>query len=188
MGIWKNVSAHCTKPKWILDLRELLVSRHHYIKNGHNSVIQIQSKFKFFLKNLDTMSSRVNKGGTIQLVISTQFWGLQQHMLSSRFCLFQGHPCTFQQDNVKLHTLPFRKAWRCSSRVWTVLSVLQTSDLTHHQSKKYTREDTRPLSDKNQITFFSQLPNNWSQFSSQMFAKEEGKKRAPSQRFWHVLL
>lgn len=75
---------------------------------------RFNQNLKFFLKNLDTMSSRVNKGGTIQLVISTQFWGLQQHMLSSRFCLFQGHPCTFQQDNVKLHTLPFRKVWRCS--------------------------------------------------------------------------
>lgn len=158
------------------------------LKMGMILSFRFNQNLKFFLTNPDTMSSRVNKGGTIQLVISTQFWGLQQHMLSSRFCLFQGHPCTFQQDNVKVHMLPFRKVWRCSRRVWTVLSVLQTSDLTHHQSKKYTREDARPLSDKNQITFFSQLPNNWSQFSSQMFAKEEGKKRVPSQRFWHVLL
>ncbi len=29
---------------------------------------------------------------------------LEQHMLPSRRCLFQGRPCVFQQDNIKPHT------------------------------------------------------------------------------------
>ncbi len=36
---------------------------------------------------------------------------LDQHMLPSRRCLFQGRPCVFQQDNAKPHTATITKAW-----------------------------------------------------------------------------
>ncbi len=36
---------------------------------------------------------------------------LEQHMLPSRRCLFQGKPCVFQQDNTKPHTAVITTAW-----------------------------------------------------------------------------
>ncbi len=45
---------------------------------------------------------------------------LEQHMHPSRWCLFQGRPCVFQQDNVKTHTTAITTAWLCSRRVWVL--------------------------------------------------------------------
>ncbi len=42
---------------------------------------------------------------------------LEQHMLPSRWCLFQGRPCVFQQDNAKPHTAAITTAWIHSRRV-----------------------------------------------------------------------
>ncbi len=42
---------------------------------------------------------------------------LEQHMLPSRQCLFQGRPCLFQQDNAKPHTAAITTAWLRSRRV-----------------------------------------------------------------------
>ncbi len=42
---------------------------------------------------------------------------LEQHMLPSRWQLFQGRPCLFQQDNVKQHTAAITTAWLGSRRV-----------------------------------------------------------------------
>ncbi len=42
---------------------------------------------------------------------------LEQHMLPSRWCLFQGRPCVFQQDNAKPHTAAITTAWLRSRRV-----------------------------------------------------------------------
>ncbi len=42
---------------------------------------------------------------------------LEQHMLPSRWRLFQGRPCVFQQDNAKPHTAAFTTAWLRSRRV-----------------------------------------------------------------------
>ncbi len=36
---------------------------------------------------------------------------LEQHMLPSRRCLFQGKPCVFQQDNAKSHTAAITTTW-----------------------------------------------------------------------------
>ncbi len=36
---------------------------------------------------------------------------LEQHMLPSRWRLFQGRPCVFQQDNAKPHTAAITTAW-----------------------------------------------------------------------------
>ncbi len=42
---------------------------------------------------------------------------LEQHMLPSRWHLFQGRPCVFQQDNAKPHTAAIITAWLHSRRV-----------------------------------------------------------------------
>ena len=42
---------------------------------------------------------------------------LEQHMLPSRQCLFQGRPCIFQQDNAKPHTASITTAWLRRRRV-----------------------------------------------------------------------
>ncbi len=51
---------------------------------------------------------------------------LEQHMLPSRWFIFQGRPCVFQQDNAKPHTAAITTAWLCSRRVrvlnWTACS------------------------------------------------------------------
>ncbi len=43
---------------------------------------------------------------------------LEQHMLPSRWRLFHGRPCVFQQDNAKPHTAAITTAWLHSRRVW----------------------------------------------------------------------
>ncbi len=43
---------------------------------------------------------------------------LEQHMLPSRWRLFQERPCVVQQDNVKPHTAAITTAWLRSRRVW----------------------------------------------------------------------
>ncbi len=45
---------------------------------------------------------------------------LEQHMLPSRWHLFQGRPCVFQQDNAKPHTAAITTAWLRSRRVWVL--------------------------------------------------------------------
>ncbi len=45
---------------------------------------------------------------------------LEQHVLPSRQCLFQGRPCVFQQDNAKPHTAAITTAWLCSRRAWVL--------------------------------------------------------------------
>ncbi len=45
---------------------------------------------------------------------------LEQHMLLSIWCLFQGRPCVFQQDNAKPHTAVITTAWLRSWRVWVL--------------------------------------------------------------------
>ncbi len=42
---------------------------------------------------------------------------LEQHILPSRWRLFQGRPCLFQQDNAKPHTVAITTAWLRSRRV-----------------------------------------------------------------------
>uniref|UniRef100_A0AAR2M5U8 Tc1-like transposase DDE domain-containing protein n=1 Tax=Pygocentrus nattereri TaxID=42514 RepID=A0AAR2M5U8_PYGNA len=42
---------------------------------------------------------------------------LEQHMLPSNQCLFQGRPCLFQQDNAKPHSARVTTAWLRSKRV-----------------------------------------------------------------------
>ena len=42
---------------------------------------------------------------------------LEQHMLPSRWRLFQGRPCIFQQDNAKPHTASITTAWLRRRRV-----------------------------------------------------------------------
>ncbi len=61
---------------------------------------------------------------------------LEQHMLPSRWRLFQGRPCVFQQDNAKPHTAAIRTAWLCSRRVrvlnWSRSFTYRNSSETHN--------------------------------------------------------
>uniref|UniRef100_A0AAY5KL34 Tc1-like transposase DDE domain-containing protein n=1 Tax=Esox lucius TaxID=8010 RepID=A0AAY5KL34_ESOLU len=45
---------------------------------------------------------------------------LEQHMLPSRQCVFQGRPCLFQRDNAKPHSARITTAWLHSKRVWVL--------------------------------------------------------------------
>ncbi len=51
---------------------------------------------------------------------------LEQHMLPSRRCLFQGRPCIFQHDNARPHTASITKSWLRRRRIrvlkWTACS------------------------------------------------------------------
>ncbi len=55
---------------------------------------------------------------------------LEQHMLPSRQCLFQGRPCVFQQDNAKPYTAAIITAWLHSRRVWVLNWPACSSDLS----------------------------------------------------------
>ncbi len=48
---------------------------------------------------------------------------LEQHMLPSRWRLFQGRPCVFQQDNAKPHTAVITTAWLRSRRVRVLIDL-----------------------------------------------------------------
>ncbi len=52
---------------------------------------------------------------------------IEQHMLPSRRCSFQGRPCVFQQDNAKPQIAAITTEWLHSRRVW-VLNVMQEWD------------------------------------------------------------
>ncbi len=66
---------------------------------------------------------------------------LEQHMLPSRWRLFHGRPCVFQQDNAKPHTAEIITSWPHSRRDrvlnWSVCSP-DLSHLAHHQTKNTT--------------------------------------------------
>ncbi len=99
------------------------------------------------LEIMDAVSSGLKRRETFQHVISVQFksqhllraYGmgslqvlegtmtaeryiqvLEQHMLLSVWCLFQGRPCVFQQDNAKPQTAVITTAWLRSWRVWVL--------------------------------------------------------------------
>ncbi len=55
---------------------------------------------------------------------------LEQHMLPSRQCLFQGRPCVFQQDNAQPYTAAIITAWLHSRRVWVLNWPACSSDLS----------------------------------------------------------
>ncbi len=55
---------------------------------------------------------------------------LEQHMLPSRWRLFQGRPCVFHQDNAKPHTAAITTAWLRSRRVWVLNWPVCSPDLS----------------------------------------------------------
>ncbi len=108
---------------------------------------QTSANLTFLLEITDAVSSGLKSRDTFQRVISIQFksqhlWWyggaygmsslhdlegtmnaeryikvLEQHMLPSRWRLFQGQPCVFQQYNAKPQTAAFTTAWLRSRRV-----------------------------------------------------------------------
>ncbi len=121
---------------------------------------QTSPNLTFLLEITDAMSSWLKKRETFQRVISIQFksqhllgygsaYGmgslhvlegtmnaeryikvLEQHMLPSWWCLFQGRPCVFQQDNAKPHTAAITTAWLCSRRVRVLNWLACSPDLS----------------------------------------------------------
>ncbi len=125
---------------------------------------------------------------------------LEQHMLPSRWRVFQGRPCVFQQDNAKPHISAITTAWLRSGRVrvlnWPVYSpdlspieniwpiikrkICQRRPRTLQQMKTYIRQKWDQIP----------TPNLDAQTSSNCFEK---KRRCytmvnmpPSQLFWDL--
>ncbi len=86
----------------------------------------------FLLEIMDAVSSGLKRRETlacyqrsVQKPASLMVWGCisaygmgsLQHMLPSRWRLFQGRSCVFQQDNAKPHTAAITTAWLHSRRV-----------------------------------------------------------------------
>ena len=123
-----------------------------------------ESYFKLFSEIMDVMSSGLKRKRIIQIVTSANFKRqhlggtikyilfyilfysterhtqvLEQHMLPSRWRLFQRCPCLFQQDNVKTHAcspdLPPR--WKC---------------VVHYEANKFDHRDHRLLSTSSYIS------------------------------------
>ncbi len=59
---------------------------------------------------------------------------LEQHMLPSRWRLFQGRPCVLQQDNAKPHTAAITTAWlRSNKSPGAELTCLQSRSFTYRE-------------------------------------------------------
>uniref|UniRef100_A0AAY5KHH0 Tc1-like transposase DDE domain-containing protein n=1 Tax=Esox lucius TaxID=8010 RepID=A0AAY5KHH0_ESOLU len=58
------------------------------------------------------------------------FQVLEQHMLPSRRCLFQGSPCIFQHDNARPHTASITMSWLHRRRIRLLKWPACTPDLS----------------------------------------------------------
>ncbi len=97
---------------------------------------------------------------------------LEQHMLPSRRCLFQGRPCVFQQDNAKPHAAALTTAWLHSRRVRVLNWPAYSPDLSPieniwriikrkiRQRRPQTLQQLKPISGKNWTKFQHQNSRN----------------------------
>ncbi len=95
---------------------------------------------------------------------------LEQHMLPSRWRLFQGRPCVFQQDNAKPHTAAITTAWLHSRRVRVLNWPACSPDLLPIENiwrkEKYVKDDHKlfsswkPISGQNGTKFQHQNSRN----------------------------
>ncbi len=97
---------------------------------------------------------------------------LEQHTLSSRWPLFQGRPCVFQQDDTKPDTAAITTAWPHSRRVWVLNWPACCSDLSPienicriiklkiHQKCHELFSSWKPVSGKNGTKFQNQNSRN----------------------------
>uniref|UniRef100_A0AAY5KXH5 Tc1-like transposase DDE domain-containing protein n=1 Tax=Esox lucius TaxID=8010 RepID=A0AAY5KXH5_ESOLU len=70
---------------------------------------------------------------------------LEQHMLPSRRCLFQGRPCIFQHDNARPHTASITMSWLHRRRIrvlkWPACrSFTHRKHLAHHKEEGATKK------------------------------------------------
>ncbi len=106
---------------------------------------------------------------------------LEQHMLPSRRCLFQGRPCVFQQDNAKPHTAAITTAWLCSRRVrvlnwpayspdlspieniWCIIKrkIRQRWPQTLQQLETYIRQEWGQIPTPKLQKHITSMPKNW---------------------------
>ncbi len=104
---------------------------------------------------------------------------LEQHMLPSRRCLFQGMPCVFQQDNAKPHTTAITTAWLRSRRVrvlnwpacspdlspieniWRIIKwkILQRGPQTLQQLETYIRQEWDQIQHQNSRNSLPRCPD-----------------------------
>ncbi len=67
---------------------------------------------------------------------------LEQHMLPSRCCLFQGRPCIFQHDNARPHTASITTSWLRRRRIrGTEMASLQSRSFTHRKHLAHHKEE-----------------------------------------------
>ncbi len=90
---------------------------------------------------------------------------LEQHMLPSRWCLFQGRPCVFQQDNAKPHTAVITTAWLRSRRArvlnWSACSPdLSPIENIWHIIKRKIRQRTHQQLETNIRQEWDQIPTS----------------------------
>ncbi len=110
---------------------------------------------------------------------------LEQHMLPSRWCLFQGRPCVFKQDNATTHNADITTAWLRSIRVLVLNWPACSQDLSPIENiwriiKRKIRQ-RRPQTGNllqarmwpNCNTKTPETPNLDAQTSSKLFWKEE---------------
>ncbi len=126
---------------------------------------------------------------------------LEQHMLPSRWRLFQGRPCVFQQDNAKPHTTAITATWLRSRRVRMLNWPACSPDLSPieniwriikrkiRQRWPRTLQQLKPISGKNGTKFEHQNSRN----SISMPRRGEKKRRwytmvnmPSSQQFWDL--
>uniref|UniRef100_A0A3B4CCP3 Tc1-like transposase DDE domain-containing protein n=1 Tax=Pygocentrus nattereri TaxID=42514 RepID=A0A3B4CCP3_PYGNA len=73
---------------------------------------------------------------------------LEQHMLPSKQRLFQGRPCSFQQDNAKPHSARVTTAWLRSKRVQVLDRPACSPDLSPTENvwhiMKHKKRQRRP--------------------------------------------
>ncbi len=91
---------------------------------------------------------------------------LEQHMLPSRWRLFQGRPCVFQQDNAKPHTAAITTAWLRSRRVRVLNRPACSPDLSTIENiwriiKRKICQSWKPISGKNGTKFQHQNSRNY---------------------------
>ncbi len=97
---------------------------------------------------------------------------LEQHMLPSRRCQFQGRPCAFQHDNAKPHTAAITTAWlrskSCSpdlshvENIWGIIKqkIYQRRPQTLQQLETHIRQEW----DQIPIPKLQKLQTNSTQF------------------------
>ncbi len=128
---------------------------------------------------------------------------LEQHMLPSIWCLFQGRPCVFQQDNAKPHTAAITTTWLRSRRVrvlnwpacspdlspieniWCIIKwkIHQRRPQTLQQLETYIRQGWDQIPTPKLQKLITSMPSNCFQKKRRCYTMVN---MPPSQLFWDL--